>query len=461
MKKAEDLLNNDNVEIKEVNFLKGNEIKLDWHKLNESYFKQMIRYFDSISIAPVEYLTTCLLSAMSGAIGKNVFFQITDSLNIYLNVWAVIVGKSTIMRKTTAINQISKDLQRIDTFQYNEFRKKLDDYNRSMEAAKENKTKLELDKPIREYLTFPNDSTVESLSDILSVSKRGLLTHSEFGAFLLQLNRGYSADAKQFLTNLYDVPSSYEISRTTKENTLLTRPYLSILGATTIDWLKENSNEADLRTGFLARFIFAIRNRPDKKYIPLLKLKKISQHSEYYTNTRDIFDYLVSFNEPKELEITAEASERHIQYDELSYNELLNFCENENELSFKGRLLVYSLKFAGLIALAEKRTTIKLSDVEDAIILTDYYKRNVERLLNTELAENEFSRKEQRVIDFLRKRGNEVKRSELLTGLKIKSKELDELLSNLFQKELIKQVEQTHSFNKSTVRIYKLVNDYR
>lgn len=458
MNKNDNILKNKNIQIKELNTSFSNEIIFDWNKLHETNFKKILRYYDSISIAPAEYLMTSLLAVMGGAIGKNVYFDITDSLKIYLNIWAVIIGKSTLMRKTTAMNQNSETLDRIDKAKYKDYLNELDYYNRAMESAKENKQKLEMDKPIREYILFPNDSTVESLSDILSTSTRGLLKHSEFGSFLQQLNRGYSADAKQFLTNLYDVPERYEISRTTKENTLLTRPYLSVLGASTIDWVKENSNETDLRSGFLARFIFSIRNKPDKPYIPLLKLKQLTKQSEYYFDVRELFEYLISFKEVTILEIDSLAVDKHIEYDNEGYNEMMNYCENENELSFKGRLLIYSLKFAGIIALSEKRTNVTLQDIEDSILMTDYYKRNVERLLNSELAENEFTRKEQRVIDFIKRKGNEVKRSELLTGLKIKAKELNELLENLFQKDLLKKVEQIHEYNKSVVTIYKLNN---
>lgn len=459
MSKTENILKGKEIEIRELNSNKSSEIKFDWTKLHETNFKKMIRYFDSISSAPVEYLVTSLIASMSGAVGKNVFINITDSITIFLNIWAVIIGKSTIMRKTTAMNQVCKDLQRIDILKYNEYSRELDEYNRAVESAKENKTKINIDLPKRKYLIFPNDSTVESLAESLSQSQRGLLIHSEFGSFLKQLDRGYSGDAKQFFTNLYDIPPSYEISRTTKDNTLLIRPFLSILGASTIDWIKDNSNESDLRSGFLARFIFAIRNFPDKIYIPLLKLKLITQQSEYYLNTRTIFDYLVSFNQETELEIDSDAVDKHIKFDSESYNELLNYSENENELSFKGRLLINSLKFAGLIALSNYRTKIQLSDIEDSILLVEYYKRNVERLLNTELTENEFSRKEKRVIDFISKRGGEATRSDILqNGLKIKAKELDEILSNLFQKDLLKQVEQTHLYNKTNTRIYRLNN---
>ncbi|MDD3557028.1 MAG: DUF3987 domain-containing protein [Melioribacteraceae bacterium] len=443
------------VEIKEVNKHKDNEIRFDLSLLNESVFKRMIVYYDSVSQSPLEYLLTGTIASLSGAAGKNIYFKITDSMLIHLNVWAVIIGRSTVMRKTSALNLVKEDLQRIESKNYSEFKKIYDSYLLDLERAANKKERAEIKKPIRKYYLLPQDSTIESLSDILSHSDRGLLTHSEFGSFLLQLNRGYSADAKQFLTTLYDVPDVYEVSRVTKENTLLERPYISILGASTIDWIKENSSESDLRSGFFARFIYSIRNIPDKQFIPLLKLREITKRSEYYINTREIYNYLIGLNDKIELEITNEAADYHIKYDLDSYKELLN-SENENELSFKARLLIYSLKFAGLIALTEKRHTINLNDMKDAINITEYYKKNVEALLNKELIDNDFERKEQKIISLINRNGNKIIRSTLLNNFKGKAKDLDELLENLKEKELIEVIKEKKPTGK-TATYYRVI----
>lgn len=446
MKKA-NLLNSDLVEIKEANKIKDSEIRFDVNQLNESVFKKMLLYYDSISQAPVEYLLTGALTSLSGAIGKNVYFKISDSMLIHLNVWAVIIGKSTVMRKTTAINQCKEDLQRIETKAYNEYKVRYDSYLREVETASTKEQKAQIKRPIRNYLLLPQDSTIESLAEILSNSNRGLLTHSEFGSFLLQLNRGYSADAKQFLTTLYDVPDSYEVSRVTKENTLLERPYISILGASTIDWIKENSSETDLRSGFFARFLYSIRNIPDKEFIPLLRLRELTKRSENYINTREIYERILSINEKIELEITKEAADFHIKYDLKSYKELLE-SNNENELSFKARLLIYSLKFAGIIALTENKTVVELKEMQDAILITDYYKKNVERLLNSELVSNEFTVKENKIIEIIKRNDNKVNRSTLMNYSKVKAKDLDEIIENLLQKELIEVISEKNQFNK-------------
>lgn len=440
------ILRNEKVILESMNQNNDSEIRFNLNTLHDSNFKRIVEYLDSISVSPLEYLIGGTLAAISGAAGKFIFYDITKSLKVFLNIWVILIGKSTIMKKTTAINYCKEELQRIENLSYTDYKRKLEDYEREVIEAKEHKRKLEVSKPIREYNLFPQDSTIESLTDILSNSNRGLLVHSEFGSFLNQFNKSYNSDGKQFFTNVYDVPEWYEVSRITKGNTILQRPYLSILAASTIDWVKEFSSETDLRSGFFARFLYFIRNTPDKEYIPLLKLKTLTKQSEKYIDTRGIFDFLTSINSEIDLQITTEAEELFTQYDIDSYKELLS-SDNENELSFKARLLVNTLKFAGLIALSNKSYTVTKENIEDAINLSNNLcKPNIEKLLNSELKQDEFSRKEDSILRSIKNKGGEINRTELMNNTKIKAKELDELLSNLSQKELIEIKQNNKAF---------------
>jgi len=358
------------------------------------------------------------------------------------------------MRKTTALNIVKDDLQRIEKQNYKNYKNELTNWKSKFEKSKITKEFFDETPPERKYILYPNDSTIESLSEILSKSNRGLLVHSEFGSFLAQLNRGYSGDSKQFLTNIFDIPDSYEVSRATKENTYLESPFLSILGASTIDWVKDNSSDSDLRTGFFARMIFSIRNVPDKPFIPLLKLSELTKQSDNSIDTRALYEYLIENDREIEFDITNEAKEKHIQYDYESYKELLQ-TDNENEMSFKVRLLIYSLKFAGIIAKADKRNIINIHDIEDAILLTEYYKKNVTQLLNDELTHDEFSRNEDKILKLIESNNNIISRTDLLNKSNLKAKGLDEILSNLLQKEKAKEIKKKNDSNGKWGRYYE------
>lgn len=441
------LINNQNYE---------DEILLDWNLLNESNFKKMLRYHSSVVNAPTEFLTTNLLAAISGAAGKHFYFRITDSFNIYLNVWSCIVAPSSILRKTTSINEITKDVKRISIKNYNDFKKELDEYNSELNAS-ENKKTFNKPKPIRKYLVFPEDSTLEKFGEILSTSERGMFIYSELATFLSQLERGYSSDAKSTLTAMYDVPISFEISRMTRENILIERPFFSLAAATTIDWLISHSSKEDLRTGFFQRFIFSIRNKPneDSKNIPLLELKNLTSRSEFYFDSRSIYDWLISFKEPTELVLTEAARKIHIEYDNDNYKEMLNY-NNESELSFSSRLLIYCLKFSGLIALSDKRFEITQEDMKDAVLLTEYYKLNMKKLLNQEIIKTEFTRNEEKILGLLKSKGNEMQRSHLLRHSHLTKKEFDDLIINLESKELIESFQRKAAGKSKASLFYRI-----
>ena len=447
------ILKNNNVEIETLN---NDEILFNIDLLNDSTFKSLIKYYDSISGSPIEYIILGSLTSLSGTIGKNVKFKITNSLNIYLNVWGVIIGRSTIMRKSSSINLVVRELQKIDKNNYRDYKEQLSIYESRLSEIKNPIEKMELEKPKRDYVLFPQDSTIESLSDILSVSDRGLVFHQEFGGFLQNLNKGYSGDAKQFFTSIYDVIETYEVSRVVKGSTLLNRPYISILGASTIDWVTENSNESDLRTGFFARFLYAIRNRPTKEYIPLLDLRERFNQNQNNFDVKGLYERLIQLDKI-DLEITNEAAELFNSYDIQSYKELFN-VENDNELSFKSRLLIYTLKFSGIIALVDNRNIIELKDIQDGIVLSEYFKKNIELLLNKELVTTEFNRKEEKIIKIIESKGGELKRSDLMNYSNLKAKELDEYIENLIEKELLTEAFISNTKGKKRSTIYQLAS---
>ena len=406
-----------------------NEIRFNVSKLNDSDFKKMLIYYDSLSMSPTEYLLTGMITALSGVIGKKAYFKFTDHFYLFLNVWAVIIGHSTITKKTTSLNIVLQDIERINQEKYNVYKSKLDMYNIEKDI---NKNSIE---PKREYIKFPDDSTIESLTTILENQQRGILKASEFGGFLKRLNKGYAGDIKETLTELYDVPLSYEITRMSRENVLLERPFLSILGASTIEWFRENINQSDLRAGFLARFLYSIRNSNEKPYIPFLELEDIIPLSENYFDTGKIYNRLTSIEEII-INHSKEAKGKHINYDRDSYKELSQ--SDGEEISFKARLLGYSFKIAGIIALTNGRDKIEVQDVEDSILITEYYKKNVGELLSEQLVYSEFQIKENRIFNIIKKsKGKDMKRTDLFNRSNMDKKEFDLIIDTLLEKEKI------------------------
>lgn len=433
------------------------EIRFDVNSLQDSVFKKMVKYYDDISMSPVEFIITTLLTAISGAVGKYAYWEFSESNRTYLNIWGVICGPSTLSKKTSAIKLVLNDILRIDKKLIEEYLKLKAEYEERLKSKNE-KDKENLLKPNREYLIFPNDVTIESLSNILSNSKKGLMWHSEFGGFLAQLNRSYSQDAKMVLTDLFDVPVGKEISRATKDNIYIEKPYFAMIGGSTIEWIRDNSSKDDIRTGFFARILFSIRNKNDKRLKSIFDLNELTFKSKFYINTREVFDYLVSINKDIIIEADEEAKNIYREYEKRAYKELEKISnKNENELASKGRLIIYTLKIAGLLALIEKKKIVSRIEMENAITLAEYYKLNIEKLINDELAnKNELSYKENKILNFLKNAGKPVLRKELLLNRFAKDKkELDLIIENLREKDQIDlNLEKTKGKKSATYYIY-------
>lgn len=447
------LTNNSEIEVIELNQDKrrSNEITFDISTLTESNFKRYLMHLDEISGSPLEFLLLSTLGAISGSAGKMYYFKASESLQIFPNLWCCIVGSSTITRKSSALNISTIDLMRIEELNSKEHTQALTKYN---EEKKENK---ELEKPKRDYLVFPSDSTLEAFATILEYSNRGLIVHQELASFLGQLNRSYAGDSKATLTALYDIPQIYEISRQTRENIVLKRPFFTILSASTFSWLKKFTQQDDLSSGFLSRFIFAYRRTSSKQYKALVDLNNPNFRSKYFINAREIFDNICSRCEPIEIRFEDESAKNlHRQKDIEFYNDRILTATDENLQASFSRLNVASIKLSILLALFNGREQISINDVKDAFTLVNYFSLSAE-LIFTELKQKtQFEEKEKKVLELIQKHQN-IKHSKLLQNSNLNKKEFLEVIETLKDKEVISEYFDKTEGSKKQTKFYKVI----
>jgi hypothetical protein len=137
------------------------------------------------------------------------------------------------------------------------------------------------------------------------------------------------------------------------------------------------------------------------------------------------------------LKIDKDTKQAHIDFDIGSYKELL-YSDNPNELSFKARLMIYSLKIAGTIALTDSRDTIKLKDIKDAIAITEYFNKNIEILLNITSKNLEFADKEEKILKILMKSGGKILHLELLQSAHEDIRQFNLIIESLEQKDKLR-----------------------
>lgn len=418
------------------------ELRINIDKLNDSTFKKMILYYDSVLLSPVEYTITVLLTALSGVIGKRAYFEFSH-IRKYLNVWSVIIGKSSTMKKSTCLNKVLEYVEDINKLL-------IDDYELRKARSKDDDIK-----PQREYLVYPHDVTPERFTEILCGQDKGIFVYNELGQWLKQFNKGYSGDFKQFLTGIYDIPKQYEVDRKTREGVFIERPYVSVVGASTIEWLKAGLESADVSSGFLARFLFSIRNVNDKDFISLFDLtNRDSDINEFYYNAKEVFNRLHNdIIKDTVLTFSKDAESIMRKYEKTIHNRQSNINTNNDEASYLDRLKDYCFKISGIIALTNGRTTITTEDIEDAILLCDYYEKNIRLLLDDELRNTKFSKKENDIWEYINKQKNRTcQRSKIMKKFRFSKRDADLYLDSMVDKEMINLIEKDNPNNfKKTV----------
>jgi len=274
-----------------------------------------------------------------------------------------------------------------------------------------------------EAAILADDFTPEKLTTILQNNAAGLLVVSEFTRLLDMVNRDYNAGLRQMLTELYDSPDKWIVERKKEGTSTIENAAISLLGATTLDWLGNRVESQDLRGGFLARFLFL----PATKRGPRVK----EQPSINATIRSELWNYLKEVNE---LKGEADFSEVWNAYDNwlYGYERTVESEEVTPELmGMYARAGTTTLKLA-LIMQASLKPQIEVTAeaMQRAIAFVEYVHRATTRVAER-FADSRFGKQMQRVIDYLESQGGKASRSEVLKYSKLSARQLSEIISTL------------------------------
>lgn len=280
------------------------------------------------------------LSALSAVIGRNVYLPFGDG-NIYPNTWIVLVAGSSFFHKSTAL-AIPTRIVRI----------------------------------VNEDLILPNEFTPEVMVAGLQTQPSGLFVWSEMKSVLAMMNRPYMEGTREMLTDLYDCPDIY-VRKLKNQSYRIEAPVLSILAASTVDWLVSGIKQNDIAGGFTARFVF----------VPAMtKSRDIALPQP--TNHQRRNQMASALQRCAQVEGMVDISNIRSQYETWYYQhvaELDTLPMREALAGFYSRLSVYTLKFAMLLEVSKTQDTlISEETLNEAIAITDYLKRSIRYLVEHE-----------------------------------------------------------------------------
>jgi len=267
---------------------------------------------------------------------------------------------------------------------------------------------------------LPDKSSWEACLDRIEKCGGGIWLLSEFGAWLSGLERTYNQGFKQTITELYDVPDTYEESTRTHGTRILTKPFISISGVSTIQFLSGLLSKEDASTGFLARFL--LFRPPAKNTVPdaLPETTEKEEDLESYNLLQEIYRQLSYMTVPLEYRLSDQSKRLFNEYHRSMYDRFYKMTDAERFWMepFIKRLGPSALKIAMVsqFLIQSEQDVIDEHAMMSGISLASYSEICTRFLFRRELGESEFQRKARCVKEYIAKRGGVVKKGALFAS---------------------------------------------
>ncbi len=358
---------------------------------------EYMSYAYPLTDAPYQYHLIGALIDISTVISNRIYIPFGD-LKIYPNIYAILVGTSSIPRKSTTLGIARRFISKVN-----------------------------------EDALFPHEITPEALKEALSAESggkaQGIFYFSEFGSFLAQCELQYMRGMKEFFTDIYDCPEKYIRKLKGSKFTIL-NPCINIFGASDVNWLIDKFREKDIRGGFLPRFIFFIADKKDDRFISIPPKPDIKMQSEIVSKLGN----LTSIQGEVDLSQITELYDSWAR----EHNKELTVQANQDLLaSFYSRLAIYCLKFAVLYQMSDKPSLIITPESFDkAKALVNYLKYTLGELLATELVFGKDMQNRAKILKQIQQHPG-IKHSTLLSNTHIIAKDFHTIITTLIEEEKI------------------------
>lgn len=375
----------------------------------DSMLGSYVAYARQITDAPLAFHVGGGLAMMAGAIGSNIFWRGGGHREQWPNLFLLLLAPSGIFRKSTSV-----------------------DLPTNLLAAACSGSILDRE--------FSPEQFIRNLAE----QPTSLLKESEFSSLLERMKSSYMQGMKQRLTDLYDCQDSYDRMirgvNGTGERIRIVRPSLSILAASTLDWLVESLTETDMRSGFMPRFLF------------IAPSEKEPEPPGGYWATGDsrlsaaIIRGLAGLSRMKRAQVSFKPAHRRIVEWTEAHAVQADTGEAPDELlGLYSRLGHHLAKLCTLLTVSEdaiqERYEVSPETADRAIAFMEWILDGTARVFTERVTFSKFEREAQKALRFI---GAARDRSDLLKKMKCSAQELDRLVNTLKERgEIIEQVEST------------------
>ena len=405
-------------------------------------------------------VTASVIGMFSGFLKKSVYIPEDDFIKapnqcyferLHPNVYFLSVLQSGRF-KTTALNKGFRIAYQMEE------QARISEPDIFQNHSEENQQDLDSDNNYQSIF-LPQKSTVEALLRDINELGGGVIVLSELGSWLQEMEKSYNLGLKSMFTNLYDVPAHYCISTKKEGRIKLERPCISIVGTSTIDWVKDNNNIKDVSTGFFARFL--IFNPPEKvNNPPAMPARRPGMNTEMEEEIKLLLTKIPTT--PREYSLSLNAFNRFNEIHSSLYTRLNKLPDHTLKIlePYVKRWSPYILKIGMIFQfiIDPDSTEIDIEAIESAYEIVKYAIKSTTYLFKHELAESKHQANCRKILKYIAKRTADGKtttranvlRSNILTN---GHKDYDMVLEHLIQSGSIKENPAQNKMDKIYVLI--------
>lgn len=364
--------------------------------------KRYVDHICNLTDADPMIVTAATIGMVSGILQKSVYIPEPDGSKeshecyfdrLYPNVYLLNVLQSGRF-KTTALNAGLKIAYRIE------------EYANTVpgESAQEVGTStLFRSIPHHKHIFLPNKTTPEALMRDLQDFGGGLISLSEFGSWLQEMKKNFNIGLKSMFTDFFDVPKRRSVSTMRDGQQFFERPFISIVGVSTINWVKDSIKEEDVSTGFFPRFL--IFNPPGKNTAP--RAMPVKKHIADGTIESELFELFIQKvpATPREYSLTMDAYHRFTEIHNLMYERLSQLPDRQKTIldPFLKRWSPYVLKLGMIFQfmLDPDSEEITVEAINGAFQIVRYAMQSTAFLLNNELLESPHQSHCRKILEYI------------------------------------------------------------
>jgi hypothetical protein len=306
-----------------------------------------------------------------------------------LNIWAMVLGRSTKDRKTTAKTYIERMLRRLTTDEFT-------------------------------YI-LPDDATPGGLNVALQdrANMSSIITRDEVQGFFDEMqNQSYMAGGISYFTKLYD---GWSGGRARASGDKKIAPSVPISFVFFLLGILEDSAESltirNYKQGFITRFVYILAERPSDYVEPPIMFSEDEETEETdevfngFAKTlslnRNFWEMRAGDGEMFKLNIEPSAIERFQQFREDVQKAAANTPYAEIIDSTSDRMTLSVLKLAGLLTMHDRGTKITLEHMLQAISYAGEWFDNAVRVASM-ISESEWRRDVDKLENFINSKGGKV-----------------------------------------------------